>query len=193
MTLHLHNGDGYLNGTLLVATPNITGSSFQKAVIFMCAHSHEGAMGVIINHTLDNIYYTDLFKQLNLPTDALQDNPPVHYGGPVEVNRGFVIYEHQQRFLKEAMLTVGDISISGSLGILKAISEGDGPKNCLLALGYAGWAAGQLEAEIQENSWISVPISTDILFGRDHQQKWERAAQLQGIDLKKFSTVAGHA
>jgi putative transcriptional regulator len=185
--------DGYLQGRLLVATPNIVGSHFQHSVILMCAHSAEGAMGIIINHTLDNIFYSDLFEQLGLPTTALTVNPTVHYGGPVEVNRGFVIYEHDERYLKEAMLVVGNVAISGSLGVLKAISEDSGPKRCLLALGYAGWGPKQLEAEIEENSWISVPLNSDLIFDQSQEEKWERAAQLQGIDLRKFSTMAGHA
>ncbi len=193
MTSSTENEDGYLQGRLLVATPNITGSNFQRSVILMCAHSAEGAMGIIINHTLENIHYSDLFEQLTLPTASLQVNPSVHYGGPVEVNRGFVIYEHEQRHLKDAMLVVGDIAISGSLGILKSIAEGNGPKRCLLALGYAGWAPGQLESEIEENSWISVPLSTDLIFDDSQEEKWERAAKLEGIDLRKFSTMAGHA
>lgn len=184
---------GYLEGNLLVATPNVTGTNFSKSVIFLCAHSAEGAMGIIINHTLDNVRYADLFEQLTLPTAALHQNLPVHYGGPVEVNRGFVIYEHEGRFLPEAMLTVGGIAISGSLGILKSIAAGAGPKRSLLALGYAGWAAGQLESEMEENSWISVPASIDLIFDQANTHKWERAAMLQGVDLRKLSTVAGHA
>lgn len=191
MTASLNNG--YLEGQLLVATPNVTGSPFSKSVILMCAHSHEGAMGVIINHTLDNVHCSDLFDQLALSAGVIRDNPPVYYGGPVEVNRGFVIFEHDGQFLDEAMLTVGNIAISGSLNILKVIAEGRGPKRSLVALGYAGWSAGQLESEIQENSWISVPASTDLIFERANAKKWERAAMLQGVDLRKFSTVAGHA
>lgn len=191
MTASLNNG--YLEGQLLVATPNVMGSAFSKSVILMCAHSHEGAMGVIINHTLDNVHCSDLFDQLALPAETIRDNPPVYYGGPVEVNRGFVIYEHEGNFLEEAMLTVGDIAISGSLNILRVIAEGKGPKRSLVALGYAGWGAGQLENEIKENSWFSVPASTDLIFERTNAKKWERAAMLQGVDLRKFSTVAGHA
>jgi putative transcriptional regulator len=184
---------GYLEGQLLVATPNVTGDHFSKSVILMCAHSAEGAMGIIINHTLDNVRYADLFEQLALPNDILQENLAVHYGGPVEVNRGFVIYEHEGQFKDEAMLTVGQIAISGTLGVLKAIAAGKGPRRSLLALGYAGWSAGQLESEMKENSWFSVPASMDLIFERSNAKKWERAAMLQGVDLRKFSTVAGNA
>jgi len=184
---------GYLEGQLLVATPNVSGSSFKKAVIFVCAHSQEGAMGIIVNHTLDNITYHDLFEQLDITHSSGLNFKQVHYGGPVEINRGFVIYEDNGRFTHDAMLTVNGISISGSVSILRSIAEGDGPERCMLALGYAGWAPGQLEEEIQSNSWISVPVSQHLVFDGNNSTKWERAGMLQGVDLSKLSSTAGHA
>lgn len=150
-------------------------------------------MGIIVNHTLNNIAYHDLFEQLDIEHQGAVENLPVHYGGPVEINRGFVIYEDDGRFLDEAMLTVKGISISGSVHLLQHIAEGNGPKNSILALGYAGWAPGQLEDEIESNSWISVPLSHGLLFDKKHESKWERAAMLQGVDLTKLSSTAGHA
>lgn len=185
--------DGYLQGNLLVATPNVTGSHFSKSVILLCAHSAEGAMGIIVNHLLSNVTYAELFEQLNLPLNSKLEHLPVHYGGPVEVNRGFVLYEHNGNFLDEALMQIGDIAISSSLGVLKAISDGHGPARSMLALGYAGWSAGQLEAEMEENSWFSVPMDTDLIFDVPLADRWHQAAKLQGIDLRKFSTLAGHA
>ena len=187
------SGNGYLEGQLLVATPNVTGSSFRQSVILICAHSNEGAMGIIINHTLENLHYEELFSQLELVPDMAVPNLPIHYGGPVEVNRGFVIYEHGGRHLEESMLTMGDLAISGSLQLLRDISRGDGPQKRILALGYAGWSPGQLEEEIESNSWISVPADSGIIFDADNSLKWQRAAMQHGIDLAKFSTTAGHA
>ena len=184
---------GYLEGQLLIATPNITGSSFKKSVLLVCAHSHEGAMGIIVNHVLDSISDQDLFDQLNIEPGEAQQSQQIYYGGPVEVNRGFVIYEHNGEFIDDAMLTIGNIAISGSVGILQAIAEGKGPKKYIIALGYAGWAPGQLEDEVEENSWISVPISSDLIFDSKNGEKWERAAMLEGVDLSKLSTTVGHA
>jgi putative transcriptional regulator len=189
MTTH----NGYLEGQLLIATPNITGSSFKQSVILICAHSKDGAMGLIINHTLENVHYEELFEQLNLERKALLQSLPVHYGGPVEINRGFVVFEHNGQFLDEAMITVGDIAISGSLKLLQAIAEGTGPTKRLLALGYAGWAPGQLEEEIQGNSWLSVPADNAIIFDLNNIGKWQRAALKYGIDIYKLSSEAGHA
>jgi putative transcriptional regulator len=184
---------GYLQGRLLVATPNIMGDHFSKSVILLFAHSEEGAMGIILNHPLRDVTYQDMFTQLALEDKAALATRPIHYGGPVEVNRGFLIYDHEQRFEKEAMVTVGEIGISASLEMLQRIAEGTGPARHLLALGYAGWAPGQLESEIAENSWFSVPLDVDLVFSQSAQAMWQQAANLQGVDMSKFSTLAGHA
>lgn len=184
---------GYLQGQLLIATPNITGSSFKKSVILVCAHSHEGAMGIIVNHLLDNIHGQDLFDQLSIKPEKDHAKMPIHYGGPVEINRGFVIYEHNGAFLDDAMLTIEGVAISSSINVLQAIAAGKGPEKHLVALGYAGWAPGQLEGEVEENSWISVPLRSDLIFDHKNGEKWKRAAMLEGVDLSKLSTTAGHA
>jgi putative transcriptional regulator len=185
--------DGYLSGRFLIATQNITGSGFRKSVVLLCAHSEEGAMGIIVNHILDNVDSTELFSQLNLDTGILQEPHPLYYGGPVEVNRGFVIYPKGDEPCDSELLSVGDIAVSSSIDILKRIAEGQGPEKYIIALGYAGWSPGQLEEEIQSNSWISVPSSSDIIFDYHNQEKWELAASLSGLDIHKLSTTAGHA
>ncbi len=189
----LASQSGYLEGQLLVATPVIEGPSFSHSVIFLCAHNENGAMGLIINHEIENISYLDLFDQLNIKVGKQARELPVHYGGPVEINRGFVIYAHDGMPQPEAMLVMGDVAISSSVSMLRAIADGGGPNECLLTLGYAGWAPGQLEAEIQANSWISAPATRELIFGADNDVKWQRAAGQLGVDMQKFSSVAGHA
>ena len=184
---------GYLEGQLLVATPNVMGGGFKQSVILICAHSEEGAMGLIINQTLPDVDYGDLLNQFDLPKHIINSSLSVNYGGPVETNRGFVIYRHEDKYLDEAMITIGDMAISGSVELLTQIAQGKGPKERILALGYAGWSSNQLEDEIEDNSWISVPVDSDLVFDKNNDSKWHRASFGNGIDLSKLSTVAGHA
>jgi putative transcriptional regulator len=184
---------GYLKGQLLIATPLVGSPGFARSVIFMCAHDAQGAMGIIINHIIENISYKELFEQLSIERKGTLDRLPVHYGGPVEINRGFVIYHFDDVPHPDTMLTVNDIAISSSLHVLREIAAGRGPKERILALGYAGWGAGQLEQEMEANSWISVPADRDLIFDADNETKWRRAAQSQGIDISKLTSDAGHA
>jgi putative transcriptional regulator len=187
---------GYLTGQLLLSTPLVNTPGFSKAVIFMCSHDSEGAMGIILNHVIENISYKELFEQLSI--EEKEGGPgattlPVHYGGPVEINRGFVIYHYDEVPYADTILTVNKIAISSSIHLLRDIAEGKGPDERLLALGYAGWGAGQLEVEMEANSWISVPASHELIFGTDNDTKWERAALSQGIDIHKLTSDVGHA
>jgi putative transcriptional regulator len=184
---------GYLQGQLLVATPLLQESCFSRAVIFMFAHSAEGAMGIIVNHIIENIRYQDLFDKLSIKYKANQQLP-VHFGGPVEIHRGFLLYPADQSpAYPDAIITSQNIAVSGSLSILQDIANDEGPKQCLLALGYAGWSAGQLEAEIEKNSWLTVPADRDLIFSEDNVGKWTRATQRHGIDLGRLSVDVGHA
>ena len=184
---------GYLSGQLLVATPLVSSPGFNKAVIFMCAHDARGAMGIIINHIIENISYKDLFDQLKIARGEHTPLLPVHYGGPVEINRGFVVYHFGDRPHPDTLITVGDIAISSSIHVLRDIATGGGPKERILALGYAGWAGGQIESEIEANNWISVPASRELIFDTANDTKWKRAAESQGIDIRKLTSDAGHA
>ncbi len=184
---------GYMNGQLLVATPLVTSPGFIRSVIFMCAHDAGGAMGIIINHIIENISYKDLFDQLSIEQADHVPSLPVHYGGPVEINRGFVIYHFDDLPHPDTIITVNHIAISSSIHVLRDIAAGNGPKDRLLALGYAGWAPGQLEAEMEANSWISVPASRRLIFDTENDQKWQQAAGSQGIDIRKLTSDAGHA
>ena len=185
--------NGYLVGNLLVATPLVVTPAFSHAVILICEHSKNGAMGIIINHIIENISYKDLFDQLAIEKENFVEKLPVHYGGPVEINRGFIIYPYEPEKYPETLIKVGNIAISSSIHILRDIATGNGPKERILALGYAGWGAGQIEVEIAANSWISVPASNDIIFSKDNLGKWKKAAESNGIDISKLTSEVGHA
>jgi putative transcriptional regulator len=192
--------EGYLDGQMLVAMPVMEDERFARSVIYICAHSAEGAMGIIVNRPAGSIDFPQLLVQLDiigkndeilLPENA--ETMKVLRGGPVETGRGFVL--HSSDFsIKNATLPIDDgISLTATLDILKAIAEGNGPKHAILALGYAGWAPGQLEHEIQDNGWLHCPADADLIFGADVEDKYQRALAKIGIDLAMLSNDAGHA
>jgi len=149
-------------------------------------------MGLVVNKLLNSLTMGELFAQLDISPSRIVDSRPVHFGGPVEAGRGFVL--HTSDYNEEATLVVdGNIAVTATLEILRAIANGQGPRHSLFALGYAGWAPGQLDAEIQANGWLSVAADDDIVFDPDHDGKWRRALAKLGIDLSMLSTDAGHA
>ncbi|MGH7092916.1 MAG: YqgE/AlgH family protein [Stellaceae bacterium] len=182
-----------LAGELLVAMPQMQDPRFARSVIYLCAHSEDsGAMGLVINKTLNSLSFDELCAQLKLTPNPINQSRPVHFGGPVEPGRGFVL--HTADYEEDATLKVGrDFAVTATLDILRAIGTGGGPARSLLALGYAGWAPGQLDAEIQANGWLSVPADTGLLFDADLDGKWRRALAKLGVDLTMLSTEAGHA
>ncbi len=190
----------YLDGQLLIAMPVIEDERFARSVIYICAHSSEGAMGIILNRPAGSIDFPELLVQLDIIDDADQIKLPataeamkVMRGGPVETGRGFVLHS-SDFFIKDATLPIDEgVCLTATLDILKAIAKGNGPRHALLALGYAGWAPGQLENEIQENGWLHCPADADLIFGRNVEGKYERALQKLGIDLAMLSNEAGHA
>jgi putative transcriptional regulator len=184
---------GYLSNRLLVATPLVGATAFARTVIMMFTHDKDGAMGIIVNHVIENIGYKDLFKQLEIDSQASLHHLPVHYGGPLEINRGFVIYNFDDCPHPETLLTVSNIAVSSSVNMLRDIAHGKGPRERILALGYAAWGAGQLEAEMESNSWISVPATRNLIFGADNSVKWKSAAESCGIDISRIATHVGHA
>jgi putative transcriptional regulator len=185
-------GVGYLAGQLLVATPVIDTGCFQKSVIYVFAHSAEGAMGIIINQPLELVNYASLVEGMDLPNDVAPKELPVYFGGPVERARGFVIHSTDyQRNL--ALMTSGEIAVTASSTILQDMALGRGPRHAALVVGYAGWTPGQLEAEIEANSWITVPATPELVFGTENELKWATASQSLGIDMAFFSTTVGHA
>jgi putative transcriptional regulator len=183
---------GYLQGHLLLAMPTMTDPRFARSVIFMCAHSAAGAMGLVINKVLDNITFADLLQQLGIDAEKTQTSPQVHFGGPVEPGRGFVL--HSADYVREGtMLVGGEVGLTATIDVVKALASGQGPRRSLLALGYAGWGAGQLDAEIQANGWLHAPADEEIIFGSNDADKWQIAVNKVGIDPGMLSTDAGHA
>lgn len=179
-------------GQVLLAMPAMTDPRFERSVIYICAHNEDGAMGIVINKTLNSIDFRDLLEELDIPTDPTTRNITVHFGGPVENQRGFVLhsldYEHA-----ELLVVEGQVGLSATLDILRDLAQGSGPKHSILALGYAGWGPGQLEAEFQENAWLSVPANETLLFDVPNDDKWERAFNSIGVDLSVLSSSSGRA
>jgi putative transcriptional regulator len=191
---------GYLDGQMLIAMPTMGDERFVRSVIYVCAHSTEGAMGIIVNQPAPNITFGDLLVQLEVvpSTDAIQlpsqaSGVKVLKGGPVDTQRGFVL--HSSDFVIEnSTLPIDEgICLTATLDILKAIARGNGPRRAILALGYAGWAPGQLEAEIQHNGWLHCAADPDLIFGQDIAGKYDKALQKIGIHLGMLSSEAGHA
>lgn len=182
----------YLAGHLLVAMPGMPDPRFAKAVIYMCAHNDEGAMGLLINRAMADFTFPDLLKQLGIEPNADTSTIRVQFGGPVEQGRGFVL--HSADYIHESTLVVDeDVALTATVDILKAIAHGKGPSHRLLALGYAGWGPGQLDAEILQNGWLSVKADPGIVFNADLDAKWQQALGKLGVDLSLLSEDAGHA
>lgn len=185
-------GDSPFRDKLLVAMPGMTDGLFAKSVVYLCAHSDAGAMGLIINQPLPDMTFEDLMAQLMLPHTRHAAQPVVHFGGPVDGTRGFVLHSRDGA-RPDSLLLGDDLALTGTLDILRSIGEGHGPRRSLFALGYAGWGPGQLEAEMQDNSWLTVPADHDLLFGTDLAHKWENAMLRLGITPQTLSMHAGHA
>jgi putative transcriptional regulator len=186
------SSDGSLTGQLLVAMPHMADSRFARSVVYLCAHSAEGAMGLVVNRLIDSLTFDSLLDQLGLEAGADAVDLPVHFGGPVESSRGFVL--HSSDYVQDSTLVIeDDFALTATIDVLKAIAKGDGPRQRVLALGYAGWAAGQLDAEIQANGWLRVPADNELVFGIDNETKWQRAIAKIGVDPSLLSTEAGHA
>lgn len=182
----------YLTGQLLIAMPAMEDERFARSVIYICAHSQEGAMGLVVNQAMPSISFSELLTQLEIDDSGDVEDMRVHFGGPVESGRGFVL--HSADYVQEGTMVVNDdIALTATIDILRAIARGEGPRECLLALGYASWAPGQLDAEIQQNGWLSAPPDNAILFDPDLSTKWERSIAKLGIAPAMLSGEAGHA
>jgi putative transcriptional regulator len=189
----LKDGDT-LSGKLLVAMPGLDDPRFHRAVIFMCAHDEKGAMGLVINHTLPGLEFKNLVEQLEIPSDTTVKNlyAPVMAGGPVENARGFIL--HSPEFRQKDTVAIGDLyAITGTIEAMKAVATGHGPEHLLFILGYAGWGAGQLDREIQDNSWLVADADPDIIFRARPEEKWELSVQKMGVDPAMLSLQPGHA
>jgi putative transcriptional regulator len=190
--------DGYLDGQLLIAMPVMTDKRFARSVIYMCAHSADGAMGLIINQRAPHISFPELLRQLSIAPGGAEEQLDeidlnVHVGGPVETGRGFVLHSADY-YVADSTLPIDEgVSLTATIDILKAIAGGKGPDRAILALGYAGWRPGQLENEIAANGWLHCPADLDLLFDRDLEQKYDRAMSKIGIDPSHLVSDAGHA
>jgi len=183
---------GSLAGRMLVAMPQMQDPRFARTVIFLCAHTAEGAMGLVVNRLLDQLSFPDLLEQLGLETTPRCEGIHVHFGGPVESGRGFVL--HTPDYMQDSTLLVDEqVALTATVDVLRAIADGNGPRRSMLALGYAGWGAGQLDSEIRENAWLIAPSDDELLFGEDLASKWEMAVARIGIDFGMLSPDAGHA
>jgi putative transcriptional regulator len=189
------SGPSYLSGQLLVAMPTMSDRRFRRSVIYMCSHSSEGAMGLIVNQRSPDVSLGDLVDQLGLGEGGAETflEQSVLNGGPVSTERGFVLHTNDY-FADEATLAISDgICLTATIEILKAIAAGQGPRRSMLALGYSGWAAGQLEAEIGANGWLHCPADRDLIFDTDLELKYVRALSKIGVELSHLHSEAGHA
>ncbi len=185
----------YLSGQLLVAMPTMGDRRFRRSVIYMCSHSAEGAMGLIVNQRSPDVSLGDLVEQLGLGDEGTETflEQSVLNGGPVSTERGFVLHTNDY-FAEESTLAIGDgICLTATIEILKAMAAGQGPRRSVLALGYSGWAPGQLEAEIGANGWLHCPADRDLIFDTDLELKYVRALSKIGVELSHLHSEAGHA
>ncbi len=181
-----------LTGQILIAMPGMEDPRFAQSVVFLCAHTSDGAMGLVLNRPLAAPTFEDLLRQLDIKPVPPARSIRLCHGGPVENARGFVL--HTTDWTGEGSLRVDEgLALTASLDILKAIAEGGGPRDSLLALGYAGWAAGQLEHEMRQNAWLSAPADSELLFDGQHDTKWRRALAKLHIDPAHLASGAGHA
>lgn len=189
----------YLDGQLLIAMPGMSDPRFEKSVIYMCAHSEQGAMGIIINKTTPMMSFGELLSQLDLSADEPLDPPqelmqmPVLFGGPVEQGRGFVLHTSDYFTADSSLPVAENIALTATVDILRAMAKGDGPERAVLALGYSGWAPGQLENEIQHNGWLTCQADEELVFGIDFDARYVAALRKLKIDPAMLSSESGHA
>lgn len=182
----------FLDGQILIAMPGMQDPRFARSLVYMCAHSAEGAMGLIVNKCADDLVWNDLFQKLDITVKSDLGPRPVHYGGPVETGRGFVLHSPDYHS-GEATLTVDEAtSMTTTVDILQALASGDGPGRAMVTLGYSGWGAGQLESELKMNGWLCCDPDADLIFGQDNDGKWDQALAKIGVDPRLLG-AGGHA
>lgn len=180
-------------GQMLIAMPGMMDPRFAHSTVLLCAHSEDGAMGLIVNKTMGGMKFSDMLEQLSIDESADSRKMPLHFGGPVEGGRGFVLHSAEYRS-DISTLPVSDLfAMTATLDILEDMAVGGGPDQALMALGYSGWGPGQLESEIAENGWLVCDASLELVFQPDNDTKWEAALNSLGIDPLTLSASAGHA
>jgi putative transcriptional regulator len=185
--------DMNFTGKLLIAMPGMEDPRFESAVILICSHSSDGAMGLIINKPASDLKFKDLLDRLGIPYLPEGRGISVHFGGPVDRGRGFVLHSPDYSAAEGTLRITPSFGMTATQDILRALGRGQGPETALLALGYAGWGPGQLEAEIQRNDWLSTDAPADLVFGTEAGMKWATALRQLGVEPVALSTVAGHA
>jgi putative transcriptional regulator len=188
----IDEGESFLEGKLLIALPGMGDDRFAQTVIYMCAHSAKGAMGIVINRPIPGLAFAELMKQLEIEAKP-EIEFPVLYGGPVETGRGFVLHSGEYEGSESTLPVSEDISLTATLDILRAIAQGRGPKRALLALGYAGWAVGQIESEFLGNGWLHCAADPALVFNPDPQAKWKTALSKLGIGPSGLVADTGRA
>ena len=182
-----------LRGKLLIAMPGMGDPRFEKSVIFMCDHSENGAMGLIVNKSAPEIRFAELVEQLDIDTDGPIKDIPIHFGGPVENGRGFVLHSSDYDANDSTLVIDGQFGMTATLDVVQDLAGGSGPRQAIFALGYSGWGPGQLEDEIQQNGWLTCEASSEIVFGADDSTKWSAALKTLGVDALTLSASAGRA
>lgn len=181
-----------LKGKVLIAMPDMADPRFHQSVIVMLEHNSEGAMGVMINKKLDAVSFNDLLEQLEIShLSAVTAEPPVYFGGPVELGRGFVL--HSTDMMLAHSMVLPPVAVTTSLEMLEKIATSTGPQHNLFCLGYTGWSAGQLDEEIRQNAWLHAPLDADLLFSIPVDDRWKSAMRIAGVDLDHLSSTAGSA
>lgn len=184
--------DAGFRGYFLIAMPSLKDPMFSHTITYICDHNAEGALGIVINHPLE-LKLSEIFRQLELSQTGKMADQTVLAGGPVQVDRGFVLHPSGEQQWESTVQVSPEVSLTASRDIIVAMAEDKGPEKALVALGYAGWDAGQLEEEVASNSWLTVPAETHILFDTPCEQRWAAASQHLGIDLNLIHSTAGHA
>jgi putative transcriptional regulator len=188
----LRGGDAHLTGRLLIAMPGMPDARFARSVIYLCAHSDDGAMGIVVNQLADDVRFPTILEQLGIAATIDVARTPVHVGGPVERGRGFVL--HSPDYTRDSTLVIDEhFALTATVDILRAMAVGEGPRRAVFALGYAGWAPRQLDQEIQKNGWLVAPGDAEVVYAVAHDQKWTRALRTLGVDPGLLSTTAGRA
>ncbi len=176
----------------LLATPSIQDPLFASSLVYMCEHSESGSMGLVVNHETSQVL-DDIFKQLDIEChDEIIRNQPVYIGGPVQLEQGFVLHSTAGDWQNSVEVSSG-IHLTSSLDILQAIARGKGPEDYLVILGFSGWASGQLESELQQNSWLTSSCNADLLFHEKPEDKWQVAFDSLGFDINSLSPISGNA
>ena len=182
-----------LVGKCLIAMPDMPDARFQSSVIFMCAHSAEGAMGLIVNKCVHDVKLADLMDQLSIPKGSAREDWPIYFGGPVEHGRGFVLHSSDYRSELSSLDTGDGFAMTATIDILEDIGAGNGPEKALIALGYAGWGPGQLEGELARNGWLVADVGHQVIFETPDSKKWSAALGAIGIDPAILSSSGGSA